>query len=73
MVVSTAGNDRVATVHQTLGNGPCVGQCLRLIVIELWRHGFFERHSLGRNHVHQGSALAAGEKGRIQLLFNIGI
>ena len=73
MVVGTTGHDRIAAIHQTLGNGSSVGQSLGLIFTELWRHGFFKSHGLGRNHMHQGPTLAAGEKRRIQFLFNIGI
>ena len=52
---------RKPCVHQALRQGARVGHHLLLVLHEFRLHGFQEADRLGRHHVHQRSALHAGE------------
>ena len=68
MVVGTAGDDIDAPVDKGAGHGAGVGHDLLLVGNELVALGFQKADRLGRNHVHQRAALAAGKHRGIKLL-----
>ena len=61
MIVCTVGGQTKATGHQRLRQGLSILDNLLLVDIELWAQRLFERHRFGGDHMHQRSALHAGE------------
>ena len=55
-------------IHQALGQGPCVGYHLLLILRKMRLHSLQEAHGLGCHHVNQRTPLYTWENGLIEIL-----
>ena len=60
------GHDAQAALGQHLRHRARIVHHLLLVAAEGGRHGLLERHGLGRDHVHERSALDAGEDGGVE-------
>ena len=72
VIVTPSGNNFVATLQK------CRGECLAIlhhiggVFLELGLEGFGEANGLGRDHVHEGTTLAAREHGGVDGLHVFG-
>jgi len=68
MVVRAARRHAVSMIREGRRQGLRIRHHLPAILPELWLQGLTKRHSLGRDHVHQGAALHAREHRFVDLL-----
>ena len=72
-VALCAATDNAQTaLRESFCNDLGVFDDLLLVSFELGCEGFFERHSLGRNHMHKGAALQARKDGAVNGFFVLG-
>lgn len=73
MVVGAAGHEAEAPVGKSLGQSLGVLDHLSLIFLEFIGESFPESDGLGRDDVHEGATLDAGENGFVELLAELGV
>src|SRR3546814_8754626 len=71
MIVGAVRDNLVAAIEEHLGHRPGIGDHLFLVRLEAGIERFLERDGLGGDHVHQRSALDAGEYRRLEFLVEV--
>src|SRR3546814_3410415 len=71
MCVGDVRDNLVAAIEEHLGHRPGFGDHLLLVRLEAGIERFLERDGLGGDHVHQRSALDAGEYRRLEFLVEV--
>ena len=66
VVVRAAGNQVVPGIHQELGQHGGIGDHALLVAFESGAQGFTKGHCLGRDNMHERTALNAGENLAVQ-------
>ena len=69
MIVRTTGNNFNSAAHQSVTESLCIINNVLLVNLEVVAQSFLEADCLCRNHMHQRTALDAGENSLVEVVF----